>query len=298
MSEIRAPSYAPHEQLVADARDKPQLWRLLAGLATIVVVATVFNLILFAVVTVAGPQEWASGLMNGSTPISMVILLSSFGFVTFGVWTAARQFQKRSLGSILGTRGKATRQFWLVLRALMVLGVVIVTVPHVIMDAPLVQNLSFSVWLVFLPLSLLAVFVQISAEELLFRGYMQQSLAARFRSPIIWMGVPSLLFAVGHYSPDAAGGNAELLVLWTGLFGLLAADLTARAGTLGPAIALHFFNNVIALLFVSLPDTLSGLALFVLPFDMTDTLTLRQWLYVDFAVMIVSWFIARLALRR
>jgi hypothetical protein len=82
------------------------------------------------------------------------------------------------------------------------------------------------------------------------------------------------------------------------MFGVLAADLTARAGTLGPAIALHFFNNIIALLFISLPDSLSSLALYVLPYDMSDTDVLRQWLLVDFAVMIVGWLAARLALRR
>lgn len=89
------------------------------------------------------------------------------------------------------------------------------------------------------------------------------------------MGVPSILFAVGHYTPDMAGDNALLIALWACVFGLLTSDLTARAGTLGPAIALHFFNNIIALLFISLPDNLNGLALFTLPFDASDAEQLR-----------------------
>jgi len=157
---------------------------------------------------------------------------------------------------------------------------------------------SFSTWIVLLPFAAGAVLIQTSAEEILFRGYLQQSLAARFRSPLIWVGVPSALFAAGHYAPGIAGDNALLVAVWSCVFGVLAADLTARSGTLGPAIALHFFNNVISLLIISLPDTLSGLALYLLPYDMSDGGMLRQWLWVDFGSMVVCWLTARLAIRR
>ena len=71
--------------------------------------------------------------------------------------------------------------------------------------------------------------------------------------------------------------------------------VTARAGTLGPAIAVHFFNNVVAIVIVSMPDSLSGLSLFLSPFSMTDAEEVRAWLPVDFAMMVVSWLAARLA---
>ncbi len=294
-----APSaYSAHEQLVQSVRAKPELWRLLVGLAIVAVVVTALNLVLFASVAGMGSYEWNENFLSGSSPAAMVVLLASFSFVILGVALAARQLQHRSLGAILGPIGPGLSQFWRVFRALLLLTAVIAILPPYDMGPPLEQNLEFSRWIVFLPLSLTAVLIQTSAEEVLFRGYVQQSLAARFRSPIIWMGVPSLLFAAGHYSPGTAGDNAMIVSLWSCAFGLLAADLTARAGTLGPAIALHFFNNIVALLFISLPDSLSGLALFVLPYDMSDTGMLRQWLYVDFAVMIVSWLTARLALRR
>ena len=89
-----------------------------------------------------------------------------------------------------------------------------------------------------------------------------------------------------------------LIALWAGMFGLLMADLTARAGTLGPAIAVHLANNASALLLVSLPDSLNGLALYVTPIPMSDTELLRIWMPVDFAMFIVFWLAARLAIRR
>ncbi|WP_037313261.1 CPBP family intramembrane glutamic endopeptidase [Ruegeria halocynthiae] len=298
MSEARPAPYAAHERLVAQVRSQPELWRLLVGLVVIGVTVTVLNMVLIALVAGLASDDWKQSFMAGSSPVAMLVLLASFGFVTLGVAVAARLLQYRSLWSILGPSWEGVTQFWRVFKALLVVGVVAAILPPYGLGAALVSNLAFSTWLLFLPLSLLAVLIQTSAEEVLFRGFIQQSLAARFRSPIIWLGVPSLVFAAGHYAPGTAGDNAVLIALWSGMFGLLAGDLTARSGTLGPAIALHFFNNMVALLFFSLPDHLNGLALYLLPYDMSDADMLRQWLYVDFAMMIVTWLTARVAIRR
>ncbi|MGB7242570.1 MAG: CPBP family intramembrane glutamic endopeptidase, partial [Sulfitobacter sp.] len=110
--------------------------------------------------------------------------------------------------------------------------------------------------------------------------------------------LPSVLFGLGHYLPGVAGDNAAIIAIWATVYGILMADLTARAGTLGPSIAVHFVNNVSAILIVSLPDDLSGLALYLSPFSMNDADQLRAWLPVDFALMLVSWLTARVALRR
>ncbi|MFC6688343.1 CPBP family intramembrane glutamic endopeptidase [Jhaorihella thermophila] len=159
-------------------------------------------------------------------------------------------------------------------------------------------NLPLSRWLLLLPASLLVVLIQTSAEEILFRGYLQQQLAARFRSPLIWAVVPSVLFAAGHYVPAEAGPNAPLVAAWAGLFGLLMADLTARAGTLGPAIAVHMFNNITSLLLFSTPGQLNGLALYLLPYDLSDSEGILPWLAVDFVSIILTWLAARVAIRR
>ena len=112
------------------------------------------------------------------------------------------------------------------------------------------------------------------------------------------MLLPSILFWILHYQPAEAGENAVMIVVWATLFGVLMADLTARAGSIGPSLAVHFLNNVTALLITSLPDSLGGLSLWHTPFGMEDEAQLRAWMPVDFAMMIVSWLAARLALRR
>ena len=100
-----------------------------------------------------------------------------------------------------------------------------------------------------------------AAEELLFRGYLTQALAARFRSPLAWALVPSLAFGALHWDGAAYGADAWLAVAAATAVGLALADVTARTGNLSAAIGLHFANNVAALLVVAMPGPTAALAL-------------------------------------
>lgn len=294
------PDYAAHILHTVVAEKRSELWRTLAGLVAMVavylVLAQFYQQALFALA--AGQPDFLDELVAGSTPTAMFALLGSFGLISASVFIVVRFLHKREALSVMGPLRLVVPQFFRVVAALVVLGVVLSVLPPYGYGAPLVPNTAVGLWALLLPLSLVAVFVQISAEEILFRGYLQQQLGARFRSAWVWMGVPSFLFAIGHYQPGEAGENAVMITVWAGVFGLLMADLTARAGTIGPALAVHFVNNVAALLIVSLPDSLGGLSLWHTPFGMENTAELRAWLPVDFAVMFVSWLAARLALRR
>lgn len=293
-----SPQYTAHEALVSHGQARPQLWRLIVGLVVVVVVS--FLLLSLAHTVLGGlfPGPWMAGLQEGSNPAGMLILLGGFGFVIIGVAVAAQLLQKRSLVSITGAPRLVIRQFGQVSINLLLLSGVLLILPPYQMDAPMVPNLPLPTWLALLPLSLLALLIQVGAEEILFRGYLQQGLAARFRHPLIWLLLPSVLFALGHYLPAEAGENAVLITVWAGVFGFLMADLTARVGSIGPAIAVHFFNNFMALILFSSPSSLNGLALYLLPYEMSDVQALRPWLAVDIVMMVVGWLVARLAIRR
>ena len=295
-------AYDAHERLVSPGRPAAALWRLPAGLVLIAAVALGLSAAFNAALAVLAPASWLLAMASdggmGTAPGPMLVLLGSFGFVAIGVLVAAHLVQRRPPLGLIGPLPLAVVQFWRVLRMLLILGAVLLVLPPYDMGAALSPNLPPATWALLLPLSLGAVLIQAGTEELLFRGYIQQALAARFSSPLVWMVLPSALFALGHYLPAEAGQNALPIALWSGIFGVLMADLTARAGTLGPAIAVHLVNNVSALLIVSLPDTLSGLSLFTVPYSMSDAEALRGWLAIDFATMFVCWLAARLALRR
>ena len=294
-------AYAAHEALVAPARPRAQIWRLLAGLATCGAAYLALGFAFQNVLALVVPQLLRGGpqsLVAGNTPLALLVLLFSFGLLIAAVAIAARLIHHRGLQSITGPRGLVWHQFRRVGLPLVLLHAVLFALPPHGFGGELVANLPLATWAMLLPLSLLAILVQVSAEEILFRGYLQQTLAARFRSPVVWMLVPAVLFGAGHFLPAEAGGNAGLIAAWAVCFGLLMADLTARAGSLGPAIAVHMVNNVIAVLVISVPDSLSGLALATTAESISDTGVMRAWILVDFAFMMVNWLVARIAIRR
>ncbi len=291
--------YDPHESLVAPARARPELWRL--GVA-IVIVGVFYTTLLITYLLladallppsdrlIAREDSWAE--LN--TPLSMIAVLLSFTTMTAATLIAARKMHRRGMMSMIGAPKPALRDFWRTLRALIVLNAVLwVLIPD---DTEIIANLPFSIWLGWLPLGLLALLIQIGSEELLFRGYLQQQMAARFSTPLIWMVVPSVVFGALHYDPLYGQANAMVMAVGAGVFGLAAADLTARTGTLGPALALHFFNNFMAMFVVSLSGEMSGLALYTYPFDASSPLIVSEF-PVELAWILVSWLAARVALR-
>lgn len=287
-------SYPNHEHLVAPARAaRSGLVWLVMGCIVIVMLAYVGAVMFFNLVTSLMPGGGAA-LVDGDSPIALLALLFGFIFWIIAMAVALPLVHRRELRPVFGASVRP--QFRAVFVALLVLyGALIVLPPWDVLDQT-TPNLPLSRWLMLLPLSLLCILVQVTAEELLFRGYLQQQLAARCASPLVWMGVPSALFALAHYD-GTMGGNAWLFVIWAGMFGLLMADLTARSGSLGPAIAVHLINNCLAMLVISPPDSLSGLSLFAYTFSLADEDAVLALLPIDFALMFVSWLTARLALR-
>jgi len=294
------PSYAAMRDYCAPARSHARIWRLLVGAVVFIVTYVVPMVGLFALVGILlGPdrsREVFEGLAAIDTPAATLIVLFSFVFMTLAVWAAARLMHKRGLASLIGPLGPALRDFIRVTGAMLVLQGVFFLLPFG--KADMVANLPLSTWAMLLPLTAIGIFVQTSAEELVFRGYLQQQLAARFASPLVWLLGPSILFGLVHYDPATMGDNTWVVIAWAAIFGLSAADLTARAGNIGPAVGLHFANNFGAMTLVSLDGPLSGLSLFKLPFSGADTEVLPTLLWLDLGAIGVMWLLARLVIRR
>ena len=294
--------YGFHELLVAPARERPQLWRTVVGFITAAVIYIGLLFAGFAAISAfMGPMayfEATEAAATAQTPYATLAMLFSFVLMAVGVGVAAQLFQDRNFASLLGPRNEFIRDFSRVMGALVILYLAFFLLPPYGELSDINQNTDFSLWLLLLPLSLLGLLIQVGAEEIVFRGYLQSQLAARFKAPLIWLLVPSLIFGFLHYDPIGAGSNAGLIAVWAVLFGIVAADLTARSGTLGPAIALHFMNNFWAILLIAPQGDLSGLALFTYPFSLSDEEEVLAYLPIDLGLMFVSWLAARLALRR
>ncbi len=291
---MRYAAYAPR---IEEARAKPQLWRIAVGLLLAAIVTMLTSqMLLMSALSIAG-DGFAETILGGTAPGGLLVLLFAMGTMALGALIAAQIMHGRGPESVIGPRDQTIRQGLRVLVAVGMVQVVMLVLLLWGVTGDLRLNLAPGLWITLLPLALAGVLVQTGAEEVLFRGYLQSQMAARFRSPILWIGPQAALFALGHYAAGTFGSNALGIALWAGLFGVLAGDLTARSGTLGPAIALHFANNVLAVLVVSLDGVLSGLSLFTLPFSPGDEDVIAAALPVDFAGLVVAWLAARVALR-
>ncbi|MCT4685429.1 MAG: CPBP family intramembrane metalloprotease [Roseicyclus sp.] len=291
--------YPVHADFVAPAVTHAAMWRLLAGLLLVVAVYVLgmgaIFLVLAAVSGFGGAEIWISRMATAGTPTSTLLVLATFLGMGLGPMLAARWLHRRGIGTLFGPRAVLWRQFAIAAAICAAVYAASALVPSNIAPQP---NLAPALWAGFLPLALVGVLVQTGAEEVLFRGYIQQQLAARFTSPLAWMLLPSALFAVLHYQPDLMGENAWLVVGAVFLFAVLAADLTARTGSLGAAWGFHFANNCVAILVVALDGPLSGLALYTVPMAEMSAAELRPALAMDMAVTLLTWGAIRLAVSR
>ena len=292
--------YGPtFQSFVAPARARSELWRLLLGVLVCVgVYAGLVGLLLgvFWAIPRGGVAESNAGLLNPETPGGMLAVLSTFMGMALGPVVAVRLVHGRGGWTLFGRGAIALRHF--VVAAVFAGGVLAATVLIWLQFYETVPGLPLARWVWFLPLSLLAVLLQTGAEEMLFRGYLQQQLAARFRSPLAWAVLPAVVFGLLHSDPAAAGDNVWLVVGAATLFGLYAADLTAKTGSIGAAWGFHFANNVLAILVIATDGTLTGLALYITPYGVEDVEAMRRALPVDLAVMTVIWLVLRRMLAR
>ncbi len=290
---------ATFEDFIAPARRRPELWRLFAGLVLIgAVYAAWIGGMAVALGLAARRMEEVPRLdadAIAANPFAVLLLLFSFAGLLVGVALAVRLLHRRSVATLVGPLRVALRDFAFGAAVVAVVGAVGLLLWQG--RADLEPGVAPGLWLMLLPLALLGLLMQTGAEELVFRGYMQQQLAARFRSALIWMVLPSLAFGMLHYNPAQMGGNAGLIVVATAFFGLIAADLTARSGSLGLAWGLHFANNILALLVVSAGTGMEGLALYRLPEGADTAARLRPLILFDMGLMAVFWGVCRLWLR-
>lgn len=285
------------EAYVAPARGQAAIWRLLTGICiALLAYAAWSTLVISGYGYLSGKSAgWARSLPDAATPQTALLLLATFPGMALGAMLAARLMHGRAAATLFGRSARVLHDF--ALTAAAVTAVYSVTVGIWIWRFDGVPNLAPGTWLLLLPLGLLGIAVQSGAEELVFRGYLLQQLAARFRSPFLWLLLPSLLFGIAHYDPGTAGGNIWYTVAATTLFGLAAADLTARTGSIGAAWGFHFANNIAALLIVAVKGTIPGLALYTTPYGADDP-ALRGLILLDMAALVAAWLLARRLLQR
>ena len=285
---------ATYEPLVAPARPRHALWRLALGVLLIAALWTLGGVAVFLAAGLLLPPlagvPLAEELAAGESPRATLVLLATFLGLFAAPFLAARLLHGRRPGSLIGPPRRALRHFGAGAAAVLAVYAANLLIWSAFYDAA--PGLPFGDWIALLPAVALLLLIQTGAEELAFRGYLQSQLAARFASPLVWMVLPSLIFGAMHVRGDAHPATLGVILVQVTAFGLIAADLTARTGSLGAAWGVHFANNFAALAVLTMPGSLSGVALGLAPYGLDGPPPLPI-AALDIATLGLVWILLR-----
>jgi len=189
--------------------------------------------------------------------------LATFAGIWIGIWIAMRFLHKEKLSRLFGNSQRISRSGFLKGFAAVAITSLLTELAYLLVIPDISRGpIALGVWaLLVIPIIVFA-FVQTSAEELLFRGYLQRGLAYRFRSPLVWAVLPTVVFAALHWSPGAVPAMNIGVLVTIGAFAALLALLVYATGNVGAAMGAHLGNNIIGFALISHEPTLGGLALF------------------------------------
>lgn len=263
----------------APASLRPEIWRTLLGFILIHAVFFGVTFVVFitgAALSGSRPEQ----ILAADTPFRATVFFLTFLGYHLGVFLVIRLLHKRSFRSLLGPSERVNWQhFRRGLYVALAISVAAIAL-QIILSIPFPpenqetarQSMPFSRWALLVTPAIALVFVQIFAEELVFRGYVLQQIRARFKSVWVWAVLPSLAFGILHFDTQTYGINAYFYVLHTTVVGVILSVVTLKTGNIGAAAGLHFANN--AMLLVSATEgAMDGFSLFLVPADLTSAAT-------------------------
>lgn len=197
------------------------------------------------------------------TPYGVLLILAAFLAVWPALWVLLPLVHRRSARTLFGPSGRIDwRHFRLGLAVSLGVGIAAWSPLLVFQTDRLESFARLDAWLLYAAIAVPLLFVQTTAEELVFRGYLLQQFAARSFSVLGWSVLPSLAFAYAH---PVDGPGIFSLSWFHFVFGLIMAAVTSRTANLGAAAGLHFGHNLINVLVIAPAAAVSGLALFTVP---------------------------------
>ncbi|RZO41436.1 MAG: CPBP family intramembrane metalloprotease [Rhodobacteraceae bacterium] len=260
-----------------------EIWRIILGIILVSVFYTAVNFGL------AFLGNWfSSDLLKeifiseqglGHSPMALAGLFVTFLPVWFALALVLPLVHRRTPLALLGPSQLVNwQQFFTAAKVVLILAFgfeVLFQIPVLLLDLPLYNAhmaLDLPQWALWLLPMLLLLFVQIGAEELLFRGYLLQMIRARGGGFWLSIALPSLAFGLLHYSPATYGQNAFLVVAATTALGILLCKVTLRTGNLGAALGIHFANNLTVMFLLGIDGNMNGMALFSTKADLSSPL--------------------------
>lgn len=248
------------------AGPKTTVPRLLAGILVIVIcwLAVTFIVLTAGFYLYTGFGGYARLMESFITtrPGTLAVFLT-FAGIWLGVWIAMRFLHKEKLSVLFGPTSRlSVGAFLKGLAAVLITSLISELALYAIAPQFVRTPIPLGDWIVFVVPVMLFAFVQTSAEELLFRGYLMRGLAHRFRSPLIWAVLPTLAFTLLHWHGGVPTLMTICVLVTIGSFAVLLAFILYRTGNLGGCMGAHFGNNIMGFLLISHESSFSAFSLY------------------------------------
>jgi uncharacterized protein len=233
---------------------KNEWWRYLLSLALIVTFPLAVAIIVVEVSYFVGPALGRTdGLSTGKDSITSLVELSGFdAALIIGILLAVRIFHKRPLLTVITPNlsvdwKKIGKSFGLFFGL-----VALATIVDYLLNPSTYQfSLNPERFLIFAPLAIVLVPIQTSAEEILFRGYLLQSIALLTRNRAALVLISGLLFMVPHLANPEMSAGFWSMAFYYFLVGGILTIITLRSNSLEMAIGIHAAINMFAALIVN-----------------------------------------------
>lgn len=246
---------------------RPGLWRVVVGVAFIGAATLSGSVALVGTAVVlrrltGSPEESVHSILSGTGGVALA--LGSIILLWPALWVVLRVLHRQRLRTLFSPEGRIRwgefgKGAFILFGASLVASLLVAPAG----EAPVRSTVSLASWATAAAVLVPFVFLQATAEELAFRGYLLQQMALRSRSALVWAGLPSALFCILHLNPELGAVAQFFYLLATFLFGVLAAVTVARTGSLATAMGMHVTSNVLAIMVVAQRGILDGAALFV-----------------------------------
>jgi len=257
---------------------RPRLWRWIVGTIAIVVAWQALGLVL--TVALARYFDYDLELLFSVDDADLAkvrelpawstgaTVLISFVPLFIATLLAYRYLLKRPLKQLFTSAEKYSwRKTWIGFAALSVISLAFGLGDFIINNDDYTWSWDASAFLPYLLICLTLLPIQTTAEELFFRGWLQQWLDNGKKRQWSVSLLSGAFFALPHMAnPEVAGNQLYLPIISYGATGFMLAWVTYRDKGLELAIGAHFANNLLAGLLVSSKDSaLPSVTLYVTP---------------------------------
>ena len=265
---------SPSEEFV---EKRPKLWRwilgtsliliswLVAGSALTILASSLFNLDLAAL---AGTDKESLAIVRSYAPwqAASAVLISFLPLLVAPI--LLHRYLLKGKVKELFTRSTRSFRSEVQIGALVMTALLLATgIPDFIFNnSDYEWSFDLSKFLPYLLVALLLIPMQTTAEEVFYRGWIQQRLEKSGRSIWLVSTIGGLLFALPHLANPEVSGSLILPVIGYGSTGFMLTWVTMRDKSMGLAVGAHAANNIVAGLLVSSVDSaLPSASLYLTP---------------------------------